>query len=147
MKYDMWSNEYHILTVDSLLLFAKQAKQAKYAVHHKSVHIPHIVHIVLNMYIVPMHICQICLICCICKKKKKRKGKVQLHSTTMKKDVTCSVEKARFKPRTLGYQVEHYYHCTTRPATYAQYDKMFMEQCPPLLFKYAKYAKYYVCNL
>jgi hypothetical protein len=38
-----------------------------------------------------------------------------LHSTTMKRHVTCFVEKAGFEPRTLGTKAEHYDHYATRP--------------------------------
>ncbi len=36
------------------------------------------------------------------------------HSTTMKRHVTCFVEKAGFEPRTLGTKAERYDHCSTR---------------------------------
>ncbi len=38
-----------------------------------------------------------------------------LHSTTMKRHVTCFVEKDGFEPRTLGTKAERYDHCATRP--------------------------------
>jgi hypothetical protein len=40
-----------------------------------------------------------------------------LHSTTMKRYVTCIVEKAGFRvePRTLGTKAERNDHCATRP--------------------------------
>ncbi len=41
-----------------------------------------------------------------------------LHSTTMKRHVTCFVEKAGFEPKTLGTKAERYDHCTTRPVTF-----------------------------
>ncbi len=39
-----------------------------------------------------------------------------LHSTSMKRHVTCFVEKAGFEPRTLGTdsEAERYDHCATR---------------------------------
>ncbi len=72
----------------------------------------------IKMVNVQESLCRVAGLCCAgnqSDRKFKLLASAVTHSTTMKRHVTCFVEKARFEPRTVGTQAERYDHCSTRP--------------------------------